>query len=175
MQKKYRSVQQNAFKLKALRSLSLAQSPSLRSVCTVDCQNRATLTAARPALVHCLRQFPAVCLQVGPTTFCSSASRRKEQGIKFWLGFSVMMIVLNQFLPLALSRLTLGHLLKKVNIPARNLPVPAKGLYVTRRLWKMFRLPLRAPNLKDTKSSAVNVICQACTGFCSRCERQNFN
>ena len=38
-----------------------------------------------------------------------------------------MIIVLNQFLPLALSRLTLGRLLKKVNKPARNLPVPAKG------------------------------------------------
>ena len=37
------------------------------------------------------------------------------------------MIVLKQFLPLVLSQLTLGCLLKKVNTPARNLPVPAKG------------------------------------------------
>ena len=32
------------------------------------------------------------------------------------------MIVLNHFLPLALSRLTIGCLLKKVNKPARNQP-----------------------------------------------------
>ena len=37
------------------------------------------------------------------------------------------MIVLKQFLSLAQSQLTVGCLLKKVNTPARNLPVPAKG------------------------------------------------
>ena len=37
----------------------------------------------------------------------------------------VVMIVLNQFLPLALSWLTIGLVvLKKVNKPARNLEVP---------------------------------------------------
>ena len=41
--------------------------------------------------------------------------------------FVVVMLVLNKFLPLALSRLTAGCVLKKVNKPARNLPVPVKG------------------------------------------------
>ena len=40
---------------------------------------------------------------------------------------AVVMIVLRQFLPLALSPLEISRLLKKVNKPARNLPVPAKG------------------------------------------------
>ena len=40
----------------------------------------------------------------------------------------VVMTVLNQFLPLTLSQLTTGCLLKMVNKPARNLPVPSQDL-----------------------------------------------
>ena len=46
--------------------------------------------------------------------------------------FVVVMLVLNQFLPLALSRLTAGRVLKKVNKPARNLRVPANLRDLTR-------------------------------------------
>ena len=42
------------------------------------------------------------------------------------------MMLVNQFLALALSWLTIGSLLKKVNKPARNMPVPAKGQDLTR-------------------------------------------
>lgn len=51
-----------------------------------------------------------------------------------WPGFFiVLLIVLNQLLPLALKQLTIGHLFK--NRPAMNLPVPAKGRDLTIHQW----------------------------------------
>ena len=85
------------------------------------------------------------------------------------------MIVLNQFLPLVLNRLTIDCLLGKINKPARKLRVPAKVQDLARRWWEMLIAmegPMFKP-IKDTDSSAA--ICWACTEFCSRRERQNFN
>ena len=65
-----------------------------------------------------------------------------------------MMVVLNQFLSLALS------LFKKVNKPARNQP---GRLLIARE----------GPKFEDTESSAV--IRWACTEFCSMCKRLNFS
>ena len=84
----------------------------------------------------------------------------------------LVIIVLNQFFPLALSRLTLGHLLKKVNKSARNLRVPAKGQDLTRPRWKMLTA-MEGPKLEDAECSAV--IRQARTEFFSRCKRLNMN
>ena len=46
--------------------------------------------------------------------------------------FIVVMIVLNQFLSLARSLLTVGHVLKKVNKSARSLGVPVKVQELTK-------------------------------------------
>ena len=73
-------------------------------------------------------------------------------------GFLVM-IVLNQFLPLALSQLTIGRLLKKVNQPPRNLQVPAKGWDLTRHWWKILT-DMEGPKFEDTQNTAV--IFRAC-------------
>ena len=45
----------------------------------------------------------------------------------------IKLIVLNQFLPLALSWLTTGHLLRTANKPARNMPVPENPEYASTR------------------------------------------
>ena len=39
--------------------------------------------------------------------------------------------------------------------------------------WVKMLIAMKGPKLEDTESSAV--ICQACTEFCSRHERQKFN
>ena len=52
--------------------------------------------------------------------------KRKLPCLLVCLFFVVVMIVHNQFLPLALNQLTTGRLFKKVNKPAKNLRVPAK-------------------------------------------------
>ena len=83
-----------------------------------------------------------------------------------------MIIVLNQFLPLVLSRLTVGRLHKMVNKPARDLRVPAKVWDLARHQRKMLTAMV-GPKLEDTESIAV--IHQACTELCSRCERHNLN
>ena len=65
----------------------------------------------------------------------------KDTVKKLWLVFfffsTVLILVLNQFLPLALSWLALGCQLKKANKPARNLPVPATDWDLTRHQWNM--------------------------------------
>ena len=78
----------------------------------------------------------------------------------------------HKFLPIALRWLTIGHLLKKVNKPARNLPAPVKGWDLIRPQWKVL-IAIEGYKLQDIQSSAV--ICQACKEFHSRRERQNFN
>ena len=73
-------------------------------------------------------------------SFGSKTTQKTPAFKNIWtcLFFSVVgMIVLNKFHPLALSRLTIGCLLKKVHKPARNLPVPAKVWDLTRHQWKM--------------------------------------
>ena len=95
---------------------------------------------------HCLYQFPgAYLISPGHGSFviCMWDNVRHAENSDF---FVVLMLVLNQFLPLALSQLTIGHLLKKLNKPARNLRVPAKGWALTRHHWKMFRLLWRVPS-----------------------------
>ena len=110
------------------------------------------MTAARPTgwvtsnkvsgtslVVHCLNRFPMASL-VSSHSFVhmcgtdhilqlSIIMSWKHRKLTFWglfLVFEVLMIVLNQFIPLALNRLMIawiGCLLKKVNKPARNLPL----------------------------------------------------
>ena len=108
----------------------------------------------RSVVVHCLCQipvallyFPTIVLHPGLTAFHSSAWCRERLCRKIWLlSFSLLfifcsrddMIVQSQFLPQALSRWTLGRLLKKVNKPAKNLLVPVKGWDLTRPWWKIF-------------------------------------
>ena len=65
-----------------------------------------------------------------------------------------------------------GHLLKKVNKPARNLPVPVKGWDLTTHQWKIL-IAMEGPHLEATESSAV--IHWVCTEFCSMHERQKLN
>ena len=65
-----------------------------------------------------------------------------------------------------------GHLLKKVNKPARNLPVPVKGWDLTTYQWKML-IAMEGPQLEATESSAV--IHWVCTEFCSMHERRKLN
>ena len=55
----------------------------------------------------------------------------------FFFFSTVLILVLNQFLLLALSWLALGCQLKKANKPARNLPVPATDWDLTRHQWNM--------------------------------------
>ena len=63
-----------------------------------------------------------------------------------------MMIVLNQFLPLALSGLTIVHLLKKVHRPASK---PAKGRDLTRHhQWDML-IAMEGPKLEDSDESST--------------------
>ena len=67
-------------------------------------------------------------------------------------------IVLNQFFPLALSWLTLGRLLKKVNKPARDLLVPAKLQdRCLLPLAKNVKTAKEGPKLEATKSSAIRL------------------
>ena len=91
--------------------------------------------------------------------------------------------LLNQVLPLVLSWWTIDHLLNKVNKPARDLQVLAKGQDLTRHQQKML-IAMECPKFEDTKctwcsavicSRCKRLICQAYTEFCSRCKRVNFN
>ena len=79
--------------------------------------------------------------------------------------FVVVVIVLNQFLPLMLSLLTFSCLLKKLNKAARNLDASTSKRLKSN--WWKFLIAMEHPKLKDIKSSAV--IHQVCTEFCSRC------
>ena len=97
----------------------------------------------RSGVVHCLHQFPATIL-VSRCSFACGTDHILQLSIMILIMshntmqktdlffFKVMMIVLNHFLPLALSWLTRGCILKKVNIPAKNVRVPVKGLDLTR-------------------------------------------
>ena len=140
--------------------------------CKVCCQNISTLTAQpdqggwhwmRSVVVHFLRQFLAAALVSCCSCMCgtdhisqlcilSLKTNQRTQTLLFI--FVVMMLVLNQFLPLALS------LLKKVNKPARDQP----GRILIAR---------EGPTFEDTESSAV--IRWACTEFCSMHKRLNFS
>ena len=91
--------------------------------------------------------------------FAAQPNVAKDSTKNSWL-FSMVMMILNQVLPLALSQLTVGRQLKKVNKPAGYLPIAAKGWYLTRLWWKML-IAIEGPKVKDTKSGAV--ICRACT------------
>ena len=107
------------------QSLFCAVSVSLTLKCEVHWKNLLILTAAWLGWVLLVHQFLAAYL----TAFCHSASCHKIQCRKLWPFFPffvVMRIVMNRFLPLVLSQLTLGHLLKKVEL-ARNLSVPTKA------------------------------------------------
>ena len=81
-------------------------------------------------------------------------------------------VVLQQFLPLAVSWLTIDCLYRKVNKSARNLWVPAKDPDLTRHQWKML-ITMKGPKLNDTECSAV--IHQFCTEICNRHKKQNCN
>ena len=99
-----------------------------------------------------------------------------QKTFDFFLSFIILviLIVLNQFLPLVLSWLTIGCLLRKVNKPPRNLRVPAQIWDLTSHWWKMLiTMEGPTPKLKDTKSSTV--IHQVFAEFCSGRNRQNFN
>ena len=85
----------------------------------------------RSVAVHCLHQFLAAML-VSHQSFACGIDHISQLGIMLWKTmqktghfFVVVMIVVNQFLPLALSQLTISRLLK-VNKPARNLQIPAE-------------------------------------------------
>ena len=86
--------------------------------------------------------------------FCILSLKTNQRTQTLLFIFVVMMLVLNQFLPLALS------LLKKVNKPARDQP----GRILIAR---------EGPKFEDTESSAV--IRWACTEFCSMHKRLNFS
>ena len=85
---------------------------------------------SQPRSVSChITSFPSSsCMHDRPHFTAQHNLTKDNEKNKPDMGCGVfMMIVLNQFLPLALSQLTIGCPLKKVNKPARNLPVPAKG------------------------------------------------
>ena len=64
----------------------------------------------------------------GADRILQHVTKDNTENCVFFLSFFVVeKIVLNQLLPLALSRLTRGHLLENLNKPARNLPVPENG------------------------------------------------
>ena len=141
----FRFVWQNAFKVSS--SFSLAQSVWHLGVCKVGCQNIPTLTAARPGWVILkvsgsslpIYQFlaaspvngsewllPSIHLHVELTIFRSSASHCKRRS-KLWLFFHSHDDSTQPDSSTSSEPLVLGLLLKKVNKPARNLPVPAKS------------------------------------------------
>ena len=156
---------------------SCSVSISLTSRCEVSCQNTVNSWQAwvgdnwtRSVVVLCLHQF----LVALPASHCSHVCRTdhilkpsiatRHERLCRKLGpvfFIVVMTVLNQFLPPTLSWLTIGCLLKKVNKPARNLPVPVKGRDLTRHQWKMLPIVTEGLKLDDTESRTV--ICLACT------------
>ena len=106
------------------RSLSHSVSGPLMSV--VWSQNISTLTAARPGWVTlnkvsgssldtaCVTFLPFICMR--DWHFAAQHVVKDDACRKIF--FVVMVIVLNQYLPLALSQLTTGHRLKKVKKPA---------------------------------------------------------
>ena len=146
--------------------LSLSEHRSYYNVSTLPAGGSGWVTSNRSVVVHCLHQLPAellvsCCLYMCRTNhICSSAYSHE------WL--CSVLIVLNQFLPPALSQMTISCLLKKVNTPARNLPVLVKGQDLTKHWWKML-----IAKIENTECSAV--FHQACTKFCSGCKRLNFN
>ena len=84
----------------------------------------------RSVVVRCLPQFPAALL-VSCHLFACGTDHISQLSIMLWKTMQKTLScffgscddILNQFFPLALSRLTIGHLQKKIN---RNLQVPAK-------------------------------------------------
>ena len=163
-------------------------SVSLTSRCEVTCQNTVNSWQAwvgdnwmRSVVVHCLHQFPAALLVFHHSHACRtdhilkpSTTRHKRLCRKLWpffFFFILVMTVLNQFLPPALSWLTIGCLLKKVKNPARNLPAPVEGQDLARHQWKMLPSSTEGLKLDDTESRAV--ICPVCTEFCRSSTRWN--
>ena len=103
----------------------------------------------------CITSFlPFICLQDWPHFIAQHKVAKDNAENAFFFFFFVLKVVLNQFLPLALSQLTIGHLPKKVNKPARNLQVPVKVQDLTRHWWEIL-IAMEGPKLEDTKSSAV--------------------
>ena len=75
----------------------------------------------RSVTVHCLHQFSAALLVSHRLFECGTGSMLqlsimspRETTLKTLTFSVVLMLVLNQFLPLALNRSTIGHLLKKI-------------------------------------------------------------
>ena len=135
--------------------------------CEVNCQKAPTLTAVGPGKVtsdeisgsslpmsvsSCITSFlPLVCSRDRPH-FTAQHNVVKDSAENSWVFFVVVvMIILNQFFPLALSQLTIGLLLKKVN---RNLQVPAKVWDLIRHWWEML-IATENPKLEDSDNSAV--------------------
>ena len=125
---------------KGFKSLSLTQ--SLMLGCEVGCWNMSTLTAARPGWVTLNKasgsSLPmsvsgAVLISCHPfacgTGHILQLSTKLQKTTQKIVTFPpiVVIIVLSRFLPLVLSQLTTGCLLKKVNKPAANLRVSVKG------------------------------------------------
>ena len=116
---------------------------TLRSLAESDvsCQSRSTLTAAHVSFP------PFICMW--DRYFAAQHHVMKDSTENIFL--VIVMIVMNRFLPLAPSRLTVGHLLKKANKPARNLPVPAKGWDLIRHPWNVLRLSGRVWSWRISK------------------------
>ena len=177
--------------------------PHPRSVCLSDvrvqswlskhlfCQTRVGDLKQDQWVVQCLHQFLALL-----SVFCHSFACRTDhisqlsimssknaenwlfQG--FWAFFSSVIFhrhsgddSFDHFLPLALSWLTLGCLLKNWRSKQTNQESAStsKSTGSNLALAKML-IVIEGPKLKDIKSS--DVIHWAHTEFCSRCERQKF-
>ena len=188
-----RYVWQNVFELKALTLSIFSPTQSLflwcwgvKSVVRMyqlwQLPGQSGWHQMRSVVLHCPCQFLAT-LPVSHYSFACRTDHISQLSIiswkrmqKPWLFisfFTVVMIVLNRFLPLALTLnwLAISHLVKKVNKPAMNLPVPVKVWDLT-GTGKML-IFMEGPKQEDTKSSAVTH--WASTDFCRRHERLNSN
>ena len=120
---------------------------SLTSGCEVGCQSISTLTAARPVVVHCLRQFPAtllaflpfICMRDQPP-FAAQHHVTKdnaENSIFFFFFFSTCDNSSDTVPSTSSDQVDIRlPTLKKVNKPARNMPVSVKGQVLTRQKWE---------------------------------------
>ena len=114
----------------------------------------------RSVAVHCLHQFVAALL-VSQQPFAYRTDHISQLSIMLWktmqktdIFFVVVMIVVNQFPPLALSQLTMSRLLKKVNKPARNLQIPVEVWDLT---GEKCLLPWRVPSSRMLKVVLLSV------------------
>ena len=139
----FRFVWQNAFKVSG--SFSLAQSVWHLGVCKVSCQNISTLTAARPGWVILKvsgsslpiyqflatspvnGSFPPFIYMWNWLYFVAQHHNAKDAANSDLFFFHSHDDSTQPVSSTSSEPLVLGLLLKKVNKPARNLPVPAKS------------------------------------------------